>query len=183
MQKLVLACLAVLLWGCDTPRGHGPDTPYYRFPPDSRLTLNRALEIPAGWATARIQNGRVVPFGQVEEYLPHCIFEIGTVRETPQRVEPDTFAIVRVERSESTLAAASSGLFLFVGNAWADPERPSQMFYKTVFILRSARQPGVRRLTCQSDQYAAGVGIPRHLTVPEIRRALGDLFTLELPGA
>jgi hypothetical protein len=35
-------------------------------------------------------------------------------------------------------------------------------------------------MICQSDQYAAGAGIPRHLTVPEIRRALGNIFTLEL---
>lgn len=182
MQKLVLACLAVLLWGCDTPRGHGPDTPYYRFPPDSRLTLNRALEIPAGWATARIQNGRVVPFGQVEEYLPHCIFEIGTVRETPQRVEPDTFAIVRVERSEH----AGGGVFRPVSlrrQRLGRPRTSEPDVLQDRFHPAFGAAAGVRRLTCQSDQYAAGVGIPRHLTVPEIRRALGDLFTLELPGA
>lgn len=56
------------------------------------------------------------------------------------------------------------------------------MFYKTIFTLRSERQPGVLRLTCQSGQHAAGIGIPRHPAVSEIREALGDLFTLELPG-
>jgi hypothetical protein len=182
MKRILLVCLAALLWSCDTPRSYGPDTPYYRFPAESRLVLNQALEIPANWATARIQNGRVVPFGHVQEQLPHCIFEINTVRETPQQVEPDSFAIVKVTRSESTLAANSSGFFFFIGSAWADVDRPSQMFYKTVFTLRSERQPGVLRLTCQSDQYAAGIGIPRHLTVPEIRQALGNIFTLELPG-
>jgi hypothetical protein len=54
------------------------------------------------------------------------------------------------------------------------------MFYKTIFTLRSERQPGVRQLTCQSDQYAAGIAIPRYLSVPEIRQALGGIFTLEL---
>jgi hypothetical protein len=181
MKNLFLICLAAMLWSCDTPRG--PETPYYRFPYDSRLALNRALEIPANWATARIQYGKMVPFGHVQEHDPHCIFEINTVREVPQRVEPDSFAIVRVERSMSSLAAASSGFSFFIGSAWADVDRPSQMFYKTIFTLRSERQPQVRWLTCQSDQHAAGIGIPRHLTVPEIRQALGELFTLELAGA
>jgi hypothetical protein len=178
MKRLLLLFLAALLWSCDTPRG--PETPYYRFPYDSRLVLNRALEIPANWATARLQYGRVVPFGHVQEQAPHCIFEINTVREVPQRVEPDAFAIIRVERGMSTIAARPS---FFIRAAFADTDRPGQLFYKTIFLLRSERQPGVLRLTCQSDQYAAGVGIPRHLTVPEIRQALGDIFTLELPGS
>jgi hypothetical protein len=181
MKKVLLLCLAVMLWSCDTPRNYGPETPYYRFPAGSRLVLNRAVEIPANWATLRLQYGKAVPFGHVSEHAPHCILEIDTVRPEPQRVEPDSFAIVKVERSMSTLAVGS-GFFFFVSSAWADADRPGQMFYKTIFRLSSERQPGVKWLTCQSDQYAAGVGIPRHLTVGEIRQALGDFFTLELAG-
>lgn len=177
MKKVLLLCCAVLLWSCDTPGSYGPETPYYRFPAGSRFVLERALEIPANWATVRIQHGRAVAFGHVQEQAPHCIFEINTVRAEPQRVEPDTFDIVKVERSMSTLAAQSG---FFIRAAFADTDRPGQMFYKTVFTLRSERQPGVRWLTCQSDQYAAGIAIPDHLTVPEIRQALGDMFTLEL---
>lgn len=180
MKNALIFLLALGLWSCDTPRIYGPDTAYYRFPAESRLVLNRALEVPAGRATARIQNGRVLAFGQVQEHLPHCILEIDTVRETPQRVEPDSFAIIKVGRSESTLAAKPS---FFIRAAFADTDRPGQLFYKTVFTLKSERQPGVKWLTCQSDQYAAGIGIPRHLTVTEIRHALGDIFTLELPAA
>lgn len=180
MKKMLLVCLVALLWSCDTPRSYGPETPYYRFSPDSRLVLKRPLDVPAGWATVRLQHGSAVPFGHVGEYLPHCILEVDKVRDVPQRVEPDTFAIVKVVRSESMLAARSG---IFIRAAFADDDRPAQMFYKTIFMLRSERQPGVRSLTCQSDQYAAGVGIPRHLTVPEIREALGDVFALELPGA
>ena len=141
--------------------------------------LNHTLELPASWATVRLQHGRVVAFGRVQEHLPHCIFEIDTVREVPQRVEPDIFVITQVSRSTSTIAARQG----FVRASFDfDDGGPTQMFYKTVFTLRSARQPGVRNLTCQSDQYAAGISIPRHLTVPEIRQALGGIFTLELPG-
>lgn len=178
MKTILLFSFVVLLGSCDTPRGYGPETPYYRFPEGGRLVLNRPLEIPANWATVRLQFGRVVAFGSVQEQEPHCIFEVNTVSPQTQHVEADSFAIVRVERSVSELAAASG---LFMKAAFTDSHRPSQMFYKTVFTLRSERQPDVLRMTCQSDQYAAGIGIPRHLTVAEIRQALGDLATLQLP--
>lgn len=181
MNRVLLLCCAFLLWSCDTPRSYSPESPYYRFPSGSRLVLNQPLEIPANWATARLQYGKLVPFGHVHEQMPHCIFEINSVREVPQRVEPDTFEIVKVQRSTSTLAV-DSGFFFFIGTAFADTDRPSQMFYKTVFTLKSEKQPWVRDLTCQSDQYAAGIAIPNHLTVPEIRQALGSIFTLELPA-
>lgn len=136
MRNILLLCLAALLLSCGAPHSYGPETPYYRFPAGSRLVLNRAVEIPANWATVRIQGGRVVAFDHVQEQSPHCIFEIGTVREMPQRVAADSFAIVRMTRSESTIAAKHG---FFMRAAFADTDRPSQMFYKTVFTLRSER--------------------------------------------
>lgn len=182
MKKVLLIGCVWLLSGCDTPQNYGPDSPYYRFPQGSKLVLNQALEIPSGWATVRLQSGKVVSFGHVHEQLPHCIFEVETVRETPQYIERDSFDIVRVQRHISTLAV-NSGFFFFIGTAFADTDRPSQMFYKTVFTLSSHKQPGVRQLVCQSDQYAAGIAIPNHLAVPEIRQALGDIFSLQFPGS
>lgn len=178
MKKALMLCCALLLGSCAMPGNYGPETSYYRFPEGSRLVLNRVLEIPAHWATVRVQFGRSVPFGHVQEQEPHCIFEINTVRPEPQRVEPDTFAIIRIERDISSIAARPG--FIRAAFSFSDGS-PTQMFYKTLFTLRSERQPGVRHLTCQSDQYAAGIAIPRHLTVPEIRQALGDIFTLQLP--
>jgi hypothetical protein len=177
MRNALLLCLAALLWGCSSTGNYGQESPYYRYPGENRLVLNHALEIPANWATARLQAGRVVPFGHVQEHAPHCIFEINTVSEMPQRVEPDTFTIVRVGWQISPIAARSGFVPAFF---YADEGSFTQMFYKTIFTLRSERQPGVRQLTCQSDQYAAGIAIPRYLSVPEIRQALGGIFTLEL---
>ncbi len=176
-----LALLAALAWltlGCGSAHDYGPDSPYFRYPEGSRLRLHTALEVPAGWATLRLQHGRSVAFGAVQEQEPHCILEIDSVRPLPQRIEPDRFDIVGVQRSVSDLAAASG---FFIPAAHADGDLPSQLFYKTEFRLRSARQPGVRRLLCQHDQLAAGAGLPRHLTLAEIRQTLGERFTLELP--
>lgn len=178
MKNAMLLCCALLFLGCDTPRDYGPETPYYRFPEGSRLVLESALDIPANWATVRLQSGKIVAFGHVQEQEPHCILESSRVLEQPQRIEPDTFAIIGVQRHISELAVVPG---LFIRAAFADDIRPTQMFYKTILTLKSERQPGVLRLICQSDRYAAGAGIPSHLSVPEIRQALGGIFTLKLP--
>jgi hypothetical protein len=178
MKKFLVLLSAMLLWSCNTPGDYGQESPYYRYPENGRFVLNQALEIPANWATARLQSGKVLAFGHVQEQEPHCIFEIASVRAEPQRIEPDIFTIIKVQRSVSELAAASG---FFIRAAFTDGNRPTQMFYKTTFMLKSDRQPGVLRMICQSDQHAAGMGIPRHLSVSEIRRALGNILTLELP--
>lgn len=179
MKHMLLPILAVLLWACDTPRTYGPQTPYYRFPPGVRLVLNQPLEIPANWATARLQHGRVVPFGHVQEQEAHCIFEISTVRAVPQRVEADAFAVTSVRRSVSELAARP---VFFVRSALADDDAPTPIFFKTTFLLHSERQPGVLRMVCQVGPYSDDFARQQHLTVTEIRQALGDVFTLVLPN-
>ncbi|NWG39988.1 MAG: hypothetical protein HXY27_08520 [Hydrogenophilaceae bacterium] len=169
---------ALLLWSCDTTRTHGPELPYYSFALGSRLVLHQELTIPANWATVRLQAGKVAAFGHVQEQEPHCIVEADTVLEKPQRILPDTFMIIRVQRSIGEIANAP-GFFIRAG--FAGDNRPTQMFFKTTFTLRSDKQPGVMRMVCQSDQYAAGSGIPRHLSVSEIRKTLGNILALELP--
>jgi len=60
---------------------------------------------------------------------------------------------------------------------------PTQIFYKTRLWLRSASQPQVRLLTCQWDQMtASGAAFARHLTLEEVRQALGQTFSLSLGG-
>jgi hypothetical protein len=68
--------------------------------------------------------------------------------------------------------------------AWsAGRTAPTQLFYKTRLALRSVKQPGVRQMTCQWDQMmASGAAFARHLTVGEIRAALGPSFALSLAG-
>lgn len=179
--------LPVLLAGvaaCGTTSEYGPDTPYYAYPEGVRLILNQVLEIPPESATVRLQFGRVVPRNGVQEHEPHCIFEIETVRDTPQRIAPDDFQVLRVQRS----------IWMSSPNPW-EPfpvvrvglsgrgSGPTLIYYQTVFRLSSERQPAVRALTCQSNQNAAGI-FPnmRHLTVAEIRHALGAILSLDLPA-
>jgi hypothetical protein len=181
MKPLMPALLFLaLLTGCaDMPGAASPAG-------QGRLTLNETLTIPPNAATVRVQYGRVVPFNSVQEQDPFCVFEINTVAETEQAVRPGSFAITRVVRSIETFA----GMPVFpyfpafrpvrVGHADGGGS-PSHIYYKTTFRLLAADQP-VRTLTCMSNQMAPGIPIMRHLTLAEMRQALGKIFTLEFPS-
>lgn len=181
---LLLPLLVAGVAACGTTAEYGPDSPYYPYPDGTRLILNQVLEIPPESATVRLQYGRVVPRNGVQEHDPHCIFEIQTVRDTPQRIEPDVFQVTRMQRniwmSSLTPAGPARAVRMGLGGRGSGP---TLIYYQTEFRLRSERQPVVRALTCQSNQNAAGI-FPnmRHLTVPEIRQALGTLLSLELPA-
>ena len=214
------ACLGLTLGGCAIP----PSSPYaslayQQVAPGWTLTLHEPLRIPANQAHADIQ---AVGSGEMD---PYCEFEIDTVSESPQTVEPDVFEVWRVGRSISPssdwgmsqpvqLAAVgislgtgvgvlsdvgigigigggrgSTGVGIGIGIGdgyggwWSGRDPPTQLFYKTRLWLRSAKQPGVRQVTCQWDQMTpSGAAYARHLTLEEIRRALGPAFTLAAPG-
>lgn len=168
-----------LLAGCATSQDPGPTSPHFRYPEGTRLILSRAVEVPPGEASLRLQFGRIVPRNGVLEHEPHCIFEIDSVREVRQRIEPDVFTVTRAARGVWMSALPAVGP-LRVG--LGDSSGPTLIYYQTEFRLRSARQPGVRSLLCQSNQNAAGIHPNmRHLTLAEIRQALGAILTLQLP--
>lgn len=173
---LVTVLVANLLAGC----AHTPDP--LASAERGRVVLHQALTIPPDAATVRLQYGQVVAFNAVQEHDPFCVFEINTVAPGPQTVNPAGFAITRVSRSIETFA----GMPVFPGLrtlrvGFGDHDGgPSHIYYKTQFLLRDADQ-GVRALTCMSNQRAPGIPIMRHLTLAEMRQALGALLTLELP--
>jgi len=165
--------------GCANPADSGPDGPYFDYPAGSQIRLEQALEIPPEQATVRVQWGRPVARNGVEEVEPHCILEVNEVRDTAQVVAPDRFDIVRVERRSETFGGLPVGPMAGMG---LGRDQPSHVYYKTLFHLRSANQPNVRSLTCQSNQMAAGIAIMRHLTLPEMRQAVGPYFRFLLPN-
>lgn len=187
MRVLIYALLFVT--GTAFGAEYGPDSPYYRYPAGVTLSLTRPLAIPPEAATVRLQFGRVVPSNGVQEVEPHCIFEVDTVGEREQIVVPQKFQVTDVRRGISTFAGLPVWPFglaaIRVGSR--DDGLPSHIYYKTEFRLRAAEaiagQPPVRNLTCQSNQMSAGIPIAfmRHLTLDEIRQALGDYFRLDLP--
>lgn len=188
MKTSWFALIAILPLGCGHVPEYPPDSPYYAYPGGARLTLNRTIEIPPDSATVRLQFGRPVARNGVHEEEPYCIFELETVSPTIQRVEPDRLTVTSIERRVRTFAGlpywpTHHGLRRHavpwrVG--FADDDGPSQLYFITEFRLKSDQQPNVRALACQHNQMMPGVAIMRHLTLPEIRGALGGWFTLDV---
>jgi hypothetical protein len=171
----------LLLAGCASLESPNPASPYYAYPPGWILQLNKTLTIPPNSATVRLQYGGVVPRNGVQEQDPYCVVELNTVSDKPQTLEPGRFEVWRVTRSVETIAMATSP-FIKTGFA-SDDSGPSFLYYKTVFHLRDTVQPNIRSMTCAWDQMAPGnESLMRHLTLGEIRSALGDWITLIPPG-
>jgi hypothetical protein len=183
MKQYFFSAAVVLLAACGNTAQYGQDSPYYRYPAGVTMVLTRPLEIPPDAATVRLQYGGTVASNSVQEQDPFCIFELTTVRPSAQRVEPDTFEVVSVNYSISTIgkAPAPASPFLHVGLGGMD-SMPSFLYYKTAFRLRSVQQPHVMAMTCMSNQLLSGNPAFRYLTLGEIRQALGGLFRVVIPA-
>ena len=165
--------ILLLLAGCAGAPTQGVDA--------GRLVLLTPLTIPPESATVRLQYGQPVARNGVREYDPFCIFEINTISDSPQTVYPDTFRVTRISETVGAIADTASGpdpAPIKVGMFRDD--RPSHIYYKTLFWLQSEKQ-AVRLLSCMSNQNVPGVyPFMRNLTLQEIRAALGPGFRLEL---
>lgn len=182
MRYLILL-LPFILAACQPLSSYPLDSPWYQPPAGSELVLNQPIEIPPNAATVRFQFGKIVSGPQ--DFEPNCVFELTTVRETPQRVEPQVFVVTRV-RSGSSIYRASlprpAGLMkaglVFEGSP------PPRYYYQTEMFLRSERQPNVLMMTCQHAWQSppSRFEFQRPPTVAEMRQAMGEYFTLRLPG-
>lgn len=146
------------------------------------LQLRETLSIEPDAATVRLQYGRIVARNAVQEQDAFCVFELDSVRPETQLVQPGQFRIVSFSRSVETFA----GMPVFPLSlqtrrvSFGGDTGPTNIYYKTLFRLQDAQQP-VRMLTCMSNQNAPGnANFMRHLTLTEIRAALGSWFTLSL---
>ncbi len=182
MKSWLPLLLVLPLLGCATRADYPAESPYYTYPGGARLSLNRALEIPPDSATVRLQFGHPVARNGVHEEEPYCVFELNTVREQAQRVDPGRITVTDIQRRVRTIASlspwATQPAVRRVG--LSDDDMPSHLYFITEFRLRSDTQPNIRSLACMHNQMMPGVAIMRHLTLPQIRSALGDYFTLDI---
>jgi len=175
MRRLLPLFLSLLLFACQAPPAVvDENSPYYPLPAGSRLTLKQGLTVPAESAHVTLQGGRVRDDHHVNAYQPNCRLEVQKRRDTPQKVEPDEFRVRRARHEQQTARVEGA---LRVARRVVDGG-PTFVRYQTILDLESARQPQVRWMICEQwGDPATG----RHLTVREIRLALGDTFTLTLP--
>ena len=183
MKPAVISMLAALLVACQTSAYEGNEnSPFYLVPAGSTLTLTRSLTIPANQVAVFLQGGEVVASGGINQYYPHCKFELQRRLDKAQTVQPDSFEITKVvqeighsvERDRLQLAGVSIGIGINIGSRG---DGASLQTWSTRMTLRSARQPGVFRLSCgQTALPHEG----QHVSINEMRKALGNVLTLDV---
>jgi len=180
--KSIISGLVLLLGGCAGLQSSDPASPYYGFPPGWSVQLNRVLPIDPGAATVRLQYGRIVPRNGVQEQDPFCIMEVNMLSNQVQLLQPGRFEVIQVTRNVSSITAAATSPLIKARFAFDDGS-PSFLYFITEFRLRDADQPDVRSLRCAWNQMAPGnQGLMRHLTLDEMRSALGGWINLIPPG-
>jgi hypothetical protein len=173
--------LMLLLGGCAGLESPDPASPYYAYSTGWTVQLKRPLTIPPDAATVRLQYGRIVPRNSVQEHDPFCVVELNTVRAEAQTLQPGRFEVWRVTRSVSPITAAAKSPLIQARHADDDGD-PSFLYFITEFRLRDANQPKLRSMRCAWNQMAPGNrALMRHLTLDEIRWALGGWITLIPP--
>lgn len=175
MRPIGFLMLLLTLTACQATVVGDETSSSYPPPVGSRFTLKQALTVPADSAHVTLQKGRVVNLRELDLYRPACNLYLKTVRDTGQTVAPDEFVVKRAYRV--TTFVAHAGFVRAVGLSGQDGG-PTVLLYRTTLDLESQRQPQVRRLVCERWDHPA---LGNHLSINEIRQALGDIMTLTLP--
>ena len=183
MQKNVmrnlatLICITSLTLACAVGPQDPEHSPYYKIPVASSLVLHRDLSIPANQAAVFIQNGEVKNFKDIDKYYPYCKFEVRTIMQNNQTIKADTFIIHR-STTDETIVQKPQSVFRRVSMDDGGGG-PSFIEMFRIMYLRSEQQPDVLRLSCGHRAISPNYD---HLTVSEVRQALGKLMTLKAPG-
>lgn len=172
---LVIAVLA----GCSSHDVKDEDSVYYAVPVGSTLVLHQQVNIRGDQVAVYVQNGELMQYDEVNFYLPNCKFQIYTMSEQPRTVQADTFEIIKVEDDieSSSLPESTDLAVLDKALAYGMLDRSYMFNYATLMYLNSAKQKDVYRMTCQHWE---DVMDDRHLTIRQMRGAMGDVFTLEI---
>jgi hypothetical protein len=172
---LVLAVLTA----CSMYDSRDESSYYYAVPVGSSLVLHQHVSIQGEQVATYVQNGELMPYDSVNKHLPNCKFELYTMSEQPRTVDPDTFEIIRVvDEIESSslpkdIQVALRGDALMLGML----DKSYVFNYATMMYLKSENQKDVYRMTCQHWE---DIRDDRHLTIEQMRQAMGEVFTLKI---
>lgn len=172
MRKLTITWLCLVLGACQSMPGYQHPTGPTPKPELTRVTLNRALAIRPDYASVYIQSGQVRPTNTAAEYHPHCILELRSVAPVARTVQPDTFTVTGIHRDRFVAGVAGPQLAALA----LDGGDYELVMSTTTLTLHSGRQPEVSRLLCQQldEPFWA-----HHVSIAEMRQALGDIMTLD----
>lgn len=181
-MKPIVVAAALGLGACTALQSPDPASPHYAYGAGWQVEIVRPLTIPAGAASVRLQAGRVVARNSVQEHAPFCVVEVETVGDAPQVLASGRVAVARVMRHIDPIAVAAP-MPRWSARADDGGGDPSFLYYITEFRLRDAARPELRSVRCAWNQMAPGHrALMRHLTLAEMRDALGDWVALVPPG-
>lgn len=140
----------------------------------SILRLHAPLQFDADQVAVYIQNGRVTHANLIDSYKPNCVLELRNRSNKPSRIEPDYF-VVRTIRY-SGFSAIQSPLQFTALHVHNTSDGPSHIEMETEMFLYSKKQQNVYKIGCRHWEQPNNA---RHLTIDEIRMALGGLISLE----
>lgn len=183
LKRTCCVSMLSIITACSVNTVKDEDSEFYAVPVGSKLILNQDATIRGGQVAIYVQNGEILRYKEVNKYHPNCKFEIYTISEQPRSVQADTFEIIKVvDEIESSslqnnvqLAALDNMAINIVALGLLDH---SQMFnYATMLYLSSDQQKDVYRMTCQHWE---DVRDDRHLSISQMRQAMGEIFTLKI---
>ena len=185
MMKLAFPIVgALVLLACQPAFiNHQPNeaSPYFLVPAGTRMVLHQSVTIPAWQSEVYFQDGRAMPWSEVNIYLPHCALKAAAKAETARTIRPGTFTVKeshtesffkQVEGTDRGPTVRPVAMHTRAGTV-ADLDEDDGMDYEVVAAvmqLSAADQPDVTAMIC------ADWGLPQdmvHITVDKMRQALG----------
>lgn len=180
---LLILCIAGIT-ACETNKDKDESSPFYAVTVGSLLVLNQDIIIPGNEVAIYVQNGEILAYKDVDKYRPNCKFEIYTISESTRSVSADTFEIIKVEddiesssiKANTKLASLENVLAIKL-NAFGMLDHSEVFNYSTYMYLRSSKQKDVYRMICQHWE---SVLDDKHLSITQMRGAMGNVFTLKI---
>ncbi len=168
---VLVTALSVTLTACAAPAVDLEPAGAAPIERGSILELTRPVIIPGGNASVYIQNGTTLEPGTEDPYHAWCKLIMKTLSPLPRRIEPARFRVIDIVQEVEDVSLgrqhyAALGMDL-AGGATADD-------YITTFYLASEDVPDVDSLSCA--HWEDPTLSPRHLTIREIRKTLGELL-------
>lgn len=173
-----LLLVSVVLTGCATLIQQTEHGRWVEIGPETALTLHQRISIPQDRARVFFKNGRLSRSGA--SYRASCALEVRRISRTgPQSISAGRFQITRAQHYWTEVAARLQDWSVFVQHAELSNgggQPLIQTGYR--FWLERADTPNLMHLTCLGILAEPADAYPP--TISELRRALGELATLDL---
>ncbi|MCG7902674.1 MAG: hypothetical protein JAY99_05950 [Candidatus Thiodiazotropha lotti] len=170
--------IALCLSGCGAnfQTSFNPASPYQQIPVGSMVVLKQALEVSAHRTRLFLQLGETMQLEDFDRYKANCNFELNSLTDGVQTIQPQTFTIKRVEGlMVEVVDRLPQYRFVSVG---LDDQGTPMVTQGYHFWLDSTQQPEVLRLSCRGafdDMWAS-----QPPSIDEIQQTMGDLAEIQL---